>query len=214
MSDIENILFLEQAGLSRDKEIARVLGCCEWDHFAILEINPLGIDLKDLANVVKKTYRRKTLLIHPDKTTNPQAPQAFDLLKKSELVLSQDVEQETNEVATQNLINEKKRLVAIYQAHGTANSGDFNDAANFKTRKLVAEILRQERKHEEIEKLYQQREEAAKDEENKKIHQQRELKRKLHSEWEDDRDVRVNNWRSYTNKVEKKKKKKKKNVLA
>ncbi len=31
---------------------------------------------------VKKTYRKKSLLIHPDKFKHEQGPEAFDLLKK------------------------------------------------------------------------------------------------------------------------------------
>ena len=55
----------------------------------------------------------------------------------------------------------------------------------------------------------------------KKVQQERELKKKLANKWEDERDIRVNNWRSYTNKIEKPKSKSKKkfgnskkNVLA
>ena len=33
------------------------------------------------------TYRKKSLLIHPDKTKNPRAPDAFDRLKKAQTEL-------------------------------------------------------------------------------------------------------------------------------
>ena len=36
---------------------------------------------------IKKCYRTKSLLIHPDKTTNPRAPDAFDRLKKAQTEL-------------------------------------------------------------------------------------------------------------------------------
>ena len=36
---------------------------------------------------IKKVYRAKSLLIHPDKTSNPNAPDAFDRLKKAQTVL-------------------------------------------------------------------------------------------------------------------------------
>ena len=36
---------------------------------------------------IKIVYRKKSLLIHPDKTKNPQAPEAFDRLKKAQTTL-------------------------------------------------------------------------------------------------------------------------------
>ncbi len=36
---------------------------------------------------IKITYRKTSLLIHPDKTKNPQAPEAFDRLKKAQTEL-------------------------------------------------------------------------------------------------------------------------------
>ncbi|ORY28591.1 DnaJ domain-containing protein [Naematelia encephala] len=37
---------------------------------------------------VKKSFRKKSLLIHPDKYKHPQGEEAFDLLKKAEGILS------------------------------------------------------------------------------------------------------------------------------
>ena len=41
-------------------------------------------------STITKTYRTLSLLIHPDKTTNPSAPDAFDRLKKAQTELSDD----------------------------------------------------------------------------------------------------------------------------
>src|SRR5688572_20772634 len=47
--------------------------------YAVLDLQP-GVPESD----IKITYRKKSLLIHPDKTKNPQAPDAFDRLKKAQ----------------------------------------------------------------------------------------------------------------------------------
>ncbi len=52
------------------------------DAYAVLDLKP-GVPESD----IKKCYRVKSLLIHPDKTSNPQAPDAFDRLKKAQTML-------------------------------------------------------------------------------------------------------------------------------
>lgn len=230
MSDeLDKVLSAEELALTKDKEIERVLNCCQWDYFSILQINPLKED-DNLQNQIKKTYRRKTLLIHPDKVANPKAPLAFDRLKKAELVLSFDIPE--NESASQDersksLISEKRRLLAIYQdaENQILNSkkipkDESSDDEHYQQLLLkVSEILNEEIRLDEVEKNFQQQQEAKRLAEIKKAQQERELKKKLASQWEDERDVRVNNWRSYTNKIDKPKKrnkagKHKKNLLA
>lgn len=197
MSDLEKVLYLEEAGLNKDNEIQRILDVYEFDYFAVLDIQEVDIDPEDLLKTVKRVYRKKTLLIHPDKTSNPAAPAAFARLKKAEQILSTPLENDDDAKL------EKQRLLDIYKA---CKSND--------KRSEVAQILKAEIKQEEIEKLYQQRQVAQRFADIKKQRQEAELKKKLESNWEDARDVRVQNWREYTGKIQKKKKKTKKNVLA
>lgn len=208
MSDVDNLLNAEQLALAKDQEIERILGCCQWDYFDLLEIDP---NEQDIPLKVKKTFRRKTLLVHPDKVSNKKAPVAFDRIKRAERVLS--VNPETTSESDKPLLVERERLLAIYK--------DASTRADQKNKKqivkLVEEILNDEIKLEQIEKDFERRQEANKIEELNKIRKERELKKKLESKWEDDRDVRVLNWRKYTSKVEKKNtksKKVKKKVLA
>lgn len=214
-SDLDRILASEVLALAKDEEIERVLNCCEQDHFAIFELNPL-VELKSIDVNVKKLYRKKTLLLHPDKTQNIQAPKAFDRLKKSEMILSQVIP-ESNDVNnldedTSKRINEKQNLINIYK--GVLDElmkpivDYFYDETNQLIREKVAVILNEQIKDKEVEMKFQQRQEANKREELKKIQKERELKKQMASKWEDERDIRVNNWRNYSNKVEKKKKKK------
>lgn len=220
---VDSILNAEQSALNKDHEIDRILSTCRWDYFAILEIDPLKLGQDDffdeLANKVKRSYRKKTLSVHPDKVSNPKAPQAFEMLKRAELVLnsnsnsgsSEDVENSE----TKSLVNEKERLIAIYKDANNTISRKTESISQAEVQSLVAKILEEELRLENIEKEFEQRQEAQKMKELAKIRKERELKKKMESKWEDDRDVRVKNWREYSLKVEKKKKKvKKSKVLA
>lgn len=220
--DLDRVLSTEELALVKDREIERVLNCCPWDYYSILEINPLKNDTQ-LQNQIKRTYRKKTLLIHPDKVSNQNAPHAFDRLKKAELVLSFDIPESDSEIESQDdtsklYINEKKRLLAIYKdaenrlirSKKITEDDDYNEENYRQILQIVSEILNEEIKQEEVERNFQQLQEAKKMAELKKVQQERELKKKLANKWEDERDIRVNNWRSYTNKIEKPKSKNKK----
>lgn len=201
MSDLDRILAAEELTLAKDKEIERVLLCHANDHFAVLELSPL-VDLDGLSNRIKRVYRKKTLLLHPDKVKNPRAPDAFDRLKKAESVLM-------DEKST-----ERENLIKIYESVcGDKRETAFEHLTNVEIRKKVALVLAEQQNDEEIERKFAQRQEQLHQEEMKRLKEERELKKKLALQWEDERDKRVSNWRQYTNKVSKKKKKKR-NVLA
>lgn len=67
--DFDKILKSEDAEFMKDEEITRILKAFKLDAYAVLDILP-GCTVKDIRN----TFRRKSLLIHPDKTTNSKAP--------------------------------------------------------------------------------------------------------------------------------------------
>lgn len=219
---LDRILLAEELTLFKDGEIERVLNCCEQDHFSILEINPL-VEPTTLQTRIKKIFRKKTLLLHPDKVSNVKAPMAFDRLKKSEIVLSVIIPEDENKISelddeTTSLVNEKQNLINIYKSiqdkSGEPIIDSFNHETNKQIRIKVSNILKDQIKQEEVDKKYQQRQEQQKQQEIKDLQLKRELKKNLENKWEDDRDIRVNNWRKYTNKVQKKKKSSKKKVLA
>ena len=139
------------------------------------------------------------------------------------MVLSFDVPENELEIESVDetsklYINEKKRLVAIYndaenrllRSKKIMEGDNYSEEDYQRILALVTEILNEEIKQEEIEKNFQQQQEAKKMAELKRVQQERELKKKLATKWEDERDIRVNNWRSYTNKVQKPKPKNKK----
>lgn len=87
--NIDSILQQEDKEHSRDVEIERILGAFQLDAYSVLALQP-GCNTE----VIKQTYRKKSLLIHPDKTKNTRAPDAFDKLKKAEKVLQDDKSRE------------------------------------------------------------------------------------------------------------------------
>lgn len=75
--DIDKYLATEATQLQKDQEIERILSAFKLNPFDILDLPPICNE-KD----IKNAYRRKSLLIHPDKTKHPKAEEAFSLLKK------------------------------------------------------------------------------------------------------------------------------------
>ncbi|CUM65569.1 uncharacterized protein PRCAT00003215001 [Priceomyces carsonii] len=219
LSELDKVLTKEELELARENEITRILECHAEDFFSILEINPLEIDVNALQNETKKKFRRTSLLIHPDKTSNPRAPLAFDRLKKSEQVLStpyplSKAEEDQLDTNAKTLASDKSRLLDIYHAarkqiEDTSTSLEHRDTEGILLRNKVSQILTNEQRGAEIERNFQQRQLAQQRAESKKLEEEKKILKKLETQWEDDRDKRVSNWRKYANKVEKKRPKKK-----
>ncbi|ANB15327.1 Chaperone protein dnaJ [Sugiyamaella lignohabitans] len=198
--DIDFLLAQEASELTRDEEISRVLNAFPLDAYSVLDLRP-GCT----PSVIKKQYRKKSLLIHPDKSKNVQAPEAFDRLKKAEALLQDD---KAREVLDQAFTDARKLLIMekkwTYDDE-RLKSDEFYEEWRQKTKDVLIENeLRKRRlqklKMEEEGRLKRQMEEAA---------AERRMKRESEQAWEDTRDTRVGNWRDYRNKVTKQQKKKK-----
>ena len=198
MEDLDRELSAQEAALARDQEIARVLACASGDHFAVLDIWP-GQD-------GKRAYRRKTILIHPDKTDNPRAPEAFDRLKKAEKVVNSIKEND------EEMYLERERLESIYKHVGFDESNPESRLAT--TRDEAAKVLKREKAKLETDQSIERYQQEQEKKRVMELQKQRLAKKKQDSVWEDQRDTRVQNWRDYVHKVDKKTKKKKKKVLA
>lgn len=182
MADIDQLLTETEKASLRDLEIQRILDCNPNDYFHIVEISP-GND-----SLLKKNYHKKSLLIHPDKSDNPQASKAFDLLQKAYKLLN---DQESAEV---------KKLKDIYGYVMAEASTDIPQKVN--------DILEQEFKQQRVQQQAQKQQEAQDIEHFETLKQQRELHKQFETNWDSHRDSRVANWRSFRNKVAKKKSKK------
>ncbi|KAG0163754.1 hypothetical protein DFQ28_011208 [Apophysomyces sp. BC1034] len=67
-------------------EIERVLKCFKLDPFSVLELPYTKPDAKK----IKTQYRKKSLMIHPDKVKHDRAEEAFAMLKKAESELNDE----------------------------------------------------------------------------------------------------------------------------
>ncbi|OBA22295.1 hypothetical protein METBIDRAFT_11151 [Metschnikowia bicuspidata var. bicuspidata NRRL YB-4993] len=223
MADLDALFQTQESEVARDREIARVLRCPAKDHFAILQINPLT-EHASLAATLRKTYRKKSLQIHPDKTKNSDAPRAFDLLKKANSVLSAeppstssgangDHEDQHSLLEENARYAQKEYLILIYKqvadGLGAFHVDDFHHATNRAIRDKVLLVLEQHEKDRAVETGYKQRQEIKKQTEFQTAAKERELKKSWETRWEQDRDTRVKLWRTFSTKVEKPKKKKK-----
>ncbi|CAG8779255.1 2864_t:CDS:2, partial [Gigaspora margarita] len=83
--DIDKYLATEATQLQKDQEVERILSAFKLNPFDVLDLAP-DCNEKD----IKNAYRKKSLLIHPDKTKHPRAQEAFSLLKKAETELSNE----------------------------------------------------------------------------------------------------------------------------
>lgn len=195
--DIENTLSAAEAAAKRDQEIGRILQCNGENSFDILEVN--AFDYQE--SQVKKQYRVKSLLIHPDKTDNGDAPEAFDRLKRARDVILEEGENE-----------EKQRLLDIYRFAREEETQNQNQNQNHITQHVDKILTKEAQRHETEKKIKMQQETERQKKEDEEIEERR-MKKELTDKWENQRDSRVANWRSFVGKVDKKKKKKKK-VLA
>lgn len=204
--DIENHLRQNELAINSEQELKRILECHPKDYFAILQINPLN-DPDSLLSQTRKQYRKKSLLLHPDKVKHQDAPRAFDLVKKAEMVLS----------ATEgDRLQERENLVELYNQIDASNeekTESFESAINEVIREKVKQALRSHEKQEEVEMSYQRRQDAQRNTEVINAAKEREFKKQWEKEWENQRDSRVKLWRDFSSKVTKKKKTKRK-VLA
>ncbi|KAF5099394.1 hypothetical protein D0Z00_001673 [Geotrichum galactomycetum] len=205
MSDIDSILKKESSKHAQDEEVARILAEFPPDAYSVLALQP-GCTPAD----IKAQYRKKSLLIHPDRTPNPQAPDAFDRLKKAQDTLLDDKRREHLDQAFTDarrlLIRERKWGLSDERLKSAAFLRDWRN----KTREVLVETELRKRR---IEKARMEEEGRQKRKLEEQVEEKRK-KREADKAWEDSRDTRVGNWREYRKTVTKPKKKKKADLLA
>jgi len=153
---------------------------------------------------IKVQFRKKSLLIHPDKTKNPQAPDAFDRLKKAQAELTDEKKRQRLDEAIADA-----RMVLIRERKWTVDSPELK-TPEFQVdwREKTKEVLidnelrrRKQLKAQLAEEGREQKKQEAEVEERKR-------KRQSEQAWEETRDNRINSWRDFQKGGQKKKKKK------
>lgn len=172
----------------------------ECDSYAVLDLQP-GVPESD----IKKTYRTKSLLIHPDKTKNPQAPDAFDRLKKAQVELLDEKQRERLDEAIADarmlLIRENKWTVDSPEVKTEQFAKDWRE----KTKFVLIDNEARRRRQLKAQMQEEGREQKKADEEL----DARKRKREHEQDWENTREQRIGNWRDFQKGgVDKKKKKK------
>jgi DnaJ family protein C protein 8 len=173
------------------------------DAYAVLDLQP-GVGASD----IKKAYRAKSLLIHPDKTSNPRASDAFDRLAKANTELNDEKHRERLDESIADarmlLIRERKWTVD----NPELQSDEFKKDWREKTKHvLVDDEMRRRRQM----KVQLQEEGKQRQKEEEEI-TERKRKRDHEVKWEESRDQRIGSWRDFKKDkaVEGEKKKKKK----
>lgn len=157
---------------------------------------------------IKIVYRKKSLLIHPDKTKNPSAPDAFDRLKKAQSTLLDEKQRshldECISDARQLLIRQKKLSVDDEEL----KSEEFLKEWRKKTVEVLVDAEARRRRQMKAQMQEEGREKAKEDAELA----ERKRKRDHEKSWEDTREKRIDSWRDFQKGKTKEKEGKKKKM--
>lgn len=170
--------------------VTGILAVFQLNAYAVLDLQP-GVPDADII----KTYRKKSLLIHPDKTSNPRAPDAFDRLKKAHgELLDEKVRERLDEAfadARMLLMREKKWTV---DTHGEElQSEEFA----IEWQEKVKEVLMDNAKRLKRQQHGQMQEEGRAKRRDDELMEERRKKREHQEKWEATRDQRIGSWRDF-----------------
>ncbi|RKF63607.1 J domain-containing protein spf31 [Erysiphe neolycopersici] len=191
----------EEKEYIKDAEIDRIMKAFRLDAYAVLDLRP-GVPESD----IKKCYRSKSLLIHPDKTRNPLAPEAFDRLKKAQTELTDEKHRMILDEAIADA-----RMLLIRERKWTINHPELKTTAFEKDWREKTKMVLIDNEHRRRRQLKAQMQEEGR--EMKKVEEEGELrkrKREHEKDWEETREQRIGSWRDFQKGYEKKKKKKEK----
>ncbi|KAI1735746.1 DnaJ domain-containing protein [Xylaria scruposa] len=186
--DALDFLEAESKEFDKDAEIDRILKAFRLDAYAVLDLQP-GVPESD----IKITYRKKSLLIHPDKTKNPLAPDAFDRLKKAQTELMDEKHRERLDEAIADA-----RMLLIRENKWTVDSPELKtDSFAKKWRDKTREVLIENEMRRKRQMKAQMQEEGR---EQRKVDDEleaRKRKRQHEQDWEATRDQRIDSWRQF-----------------
>ncbi|KAJ3217712.1 hypothetical protein HDU67_007408 [Dinochytrium kinnereticum] len=216
--DVDTFLRLESNVFNQDHEVDRILA------LKAKAANP--IEVLDLPGKVwtegkldpreiKVSYRKKSLLLHPDKCKHPNAQDAFEMLKKAESELMDDGKRAwlMALIGEARIIVLKKKGIGVTGKPGAAAAipsfekepaaaGELAAAIKVQTRQLLVDQGSRDslRIKNEVERKQQEANAVAED---------RKRKAEYDKAWEQTRETRVGSWRNFLKDGSKKKKAKK-----
>ncbi|KAI1492380.1 hypothetical protein F5X96DRAFT_398204 [Biscogniauxia mediterranea] len=186
--EVIDALEAEAKEFDKDAEIDRILKAFRLDAYAVLDLQP-GVPESD----IKLTYRKKSLLIHPDKTKNPLAPDAFDRLKKAQTELMDEKHRERLDEAIADA-----RMLLIRENKWTVDSPelkteDFARRWRDKSREVLIDNELRRKRQMKAQMQEEGREQRRADQEI----EERKRKRQHEQDWESTRDQRIDSWRQF-----------------
>ena len=188
---------------SQDSEIDRITKAFRANAYDVLDLQP-GVPDDD----IKKTYRKKSLLIHPDKSTNPRAPDAFDRLAAAYQTLLDEKKRATLDeaIADARMLLIRERKLTVDSEEVKDPDTDFVKAWKEKVKFVLADMEDRRKRQMKAQMQEEGREQRRADEELA----ERKRKREHEVDWEKTREQRIGSWRAFQEKGEAGKKKVKK----
>ena len=158
--------------------------------YAVLDLQP-GVPESE----IKLHYRKKSLLIHPDKTSNPQAPEAFDRLKKAQTELMEPKTRERLDeaIADARTLLMRERKLTVDSPEVKEPDQEFRVAWRQKTVAVLVDNEARRRKQMKAQMQEEGREQKRVDEEV----EARKRKREHEVAWEQTREGRIGSWRDF-----------------
>jgi len=161
--------------------------------YDVLDLQP-GVPEED----IKKAYRKKSLLIHPDKTSNPYAKDAFDRLAKAYQALLDEKQRERLDEAIADA-----RMLLMRDKKLTVDSEEVKDPdVNFmkEWKEKVKWVLADNELRRQRQLKAQMQEEGREKKREEAELAERKRKREHEQDWEKTRDQRIGSWREFSQK--------------
>lgn len=143
---------------------------------------------------IKVTYRKKSLLIHPDKSKNPLAPDAFDRLKKAQTELMDEKHRERLDEAIADA-----RMLLIRENKWTVDSPELKTDDFAKKWREKSKMVMIDNEHRRRRQMKAQLQEEGREQRKADAElEERKRKRQHDQDWESTRDERISSWRDFS----------------
>ncbi|GAA5895748.1 hypothetical protein JCM8208_005076 [Rhodotorula glutinis] len=208
--ELDRIFNQEASLVSREQEVLRVLAAFKLNPYEILDL-----DWMPSATVtdqdIQRQYRKKSLLIHPDKLKHPRGIEAFDLLKKAQVELGDSTKRKNLDETLKDA-----RMLVLREVGLPRDAPDDHellrppkmrdpDLKERVKRKAKEIIIDDELRKRRLQKMTMIAEGAeAKRQEDALVERKRKAEEK--ERWEETREDRVHDWRNFNKKKKKSKK--------
>ncbi|RSH86241.1 uncharacterized protein EHS24_004479 [Apiotrichum porosum] len=213
MSAVDSVLKQTARDVAKEAEVQRVLAAFKLNPYDVLDLPAFATESE-----VKKQYRKKSLMIHPDKFKHEQGHEAFDLLKKAESQLSDENKKaEIDSIMTYSRTQVLKAVLGAGYAVGVTPDDPrladlkppYEHQIRAKAKELFVEDEVSKRMRQKMVNVNEKEERERKEAEVANRKRKHEEKQK----WEENREERVGNWRDFNKDTKAKKlKKAKKNM--